>query len=137
MTDPVHRLRPLAAFADVLASADFDFGHWVTSTRRDDGVYTMPYFELSQGALDFLAAAPLDRNFDWPPWQGTDEAQSLMHNRAALEQATPEQLVRLLTALVRGDRFTEGNLAAAFEAGLLAAIARRAAAIVESADRGG
>lgn len=133
MSAAIDRLRPLAAFAGVLDSDGFDLGHWVPSRRQDDGVYTMPYFEFSPAALEFLAAAPIEV-FDWQTWHGTDEAQALMHDRPTLAIATPEQLVKLVTALVRGDRFTEGNLAAAFEAGLLSAIARRAAAIVQSAD---
>ena len=37
----------------------------------------------------------------------------------------------LLTAIIRSDRFTEGSIAGAFESGLLARIARRAASLLE------
>jgi len=46
--------------------------------------------------------------------------------------ATPEQLAMLLTAIVRSDRFVEGSIAGAFESGLLVAICRRAATLLES-----
>jgi hypothetical protein len=129
MPDPLDRLRPLAGYADVLESADFDFGHWVPSRRLENGSHSMPYFEFSEAALEFLAACPVEV-FDWPAWHQTEEAQALMHDRAVLGTATPDQLIKLLTALIRGDRFTEGNLAEAFEAGLLAAIARRASELI-------
>ena len=50
----------------------------------------------------------------------------------AVAAATPEQLAWLLTAIVRSDRFVEGSIEGAFESGLLARIARRAAALLEA-----
>jgi hypothetical protein len=85
----------------------------------------MPYFEFSAEALEFLKAAPIEV-FAWPEWMQTDEAQRLLADHAAIAEATDEQLVRVLTALKRGDRFGEGTLANAYQSGLLAAIARRA-----------
>jgi hypothetical protein len=49
-----------------------------------------------------------------------------------LAGATPDQLSRLATALLRQDRFSEGSLGADFASGLMAAIARRAAVLAES-----
>ena len=56
------------------------------------------------------------------------------HGRVA--HATAEQLTKLSTSLVRGDRFSEGTLAWAFESGLLLAIVRRAAALALQHDDG-
>jgi len=39
-------------------------------------------------------------------------------------------LARLVTAIVRGDRFCEGNVAGAIERGFVTAICRRAAALL-------
>jgi hypothetical protein len=39
-------------------------------------------------------------------------------------------LARLVTAIVRGDRFTEGNLAGAMQRGFVTAICRRAAVLL-------
>jgi hypothetical protein len=52
----------------------------------------------------------------------------------ATAAATPDQLARLLTAIVRSDRFVEGSIAGAFDSGLLARIARRAAALLAELD---
>ena len=65
--------------------------------------------------------------FDWPSWVATDEAKQLYADRDVLAAATPAQLSKLVTALIRSERFNDGELAAAFESGLMAAIARRAA----------
>lgn len=80
---------------------------------------------LSPQALEFLRTCPIEV-FAWPEWTRTDEAQRLYRDRAALAQATSDQLVKPLTGLIRSDRFSEGPLAEAFVSGLLAAIARRA-----------
>ena len=75
-------------------------------------------------------------NFAWPAWKQTDEAISLRDDAAALAAATPEQLARLLTVLIRQDRFVEGALGSAYESGLLTSIVRRAAELVTAPDEG-
>jgi len=61
---------------------------------------------------------------DWPSWIETEEARQLRDD-PAIEQATVEQLQKLLTTVIRQDRFVTGALAEAFETGLLTAILRR------------
>jgi len=68
--------------------------------------------------------------FDWAEWMKTQEAQRLRDDREALSRATPDQLARLLTVLIRQDRFVEGALQSAFESGLLTRILERAASIL-------
>lgn len=63
------------------------------------------------------------RPFDWPTWKETDEAKALLDDPST---ATEEQLSKLLTALVRADRFSEGTLRWAIATGLAARMARRA-----------
>ena len=43
------------------------------------------------------------------------EGQKLVHSKEAIASADFEELGRLLTALVRNDRFCEGTLAKAYE----------------------
>jgi hypothetical protein len=45
--------------------------------------------------------------------------------------ATANQLAKVLTALIRGERFSEGTLREAFKSGLLLAVARRAKALLK------
>ncbi|MES2255147.1 MAG: DUF6508 domain-containing protein [Pseudomonadota bacterium] len=69
-------------------------------------------------------------DFDWAEWQGSEECNSLFLDRAFLVRADENQLARLLTAIIRKDRFAEGMLVHAFESGLMLAIAERAEALV-------
>lgn len=127
------RLRAIGAFVDELEASGFDPGRWHPSERRTDGdrdVWTMPWYELSARAIAFnTALGGILVVFDWPTWARTDEGQALHDDRQVLAAATPDQLAKLVTALVRQDRFNEGALGASFESGLMAAIARRAAAL--------
>ena len=135
MADLRARLEALAAFAGELESPGLEAGHWHDSELRqtpDGDVWSMPWFEPSDRALAFIRAVGANgwvEPFDWMTWAETDEGRSLREDRAALAEATPDQLQRLLTTLVRADRFSEGTLAWAFESGLMGAIARRAATL--------
>ncbi|HET8785113.1 MAG TPA: DUF6508 domain-containing protein [Candidatus Limnocylindrales bacterium] len=131
------RLEAIGAFADELEAPDFGAGQWHDSerTRTPDGdVWTMPWFELSERADAFIRTAAGSgwvEPFDWMAWVETDEGKSLREDREALARATPDQLRRLLTAVIRADRFSEGSLEWAFGSGLMAAIARRARTLLD------
>ena len=117
-------MKALAEFLPKFEAPGFEFGDWESG-----------WFSPSQDALDFISACYesgwMKPNFDWPRWMGTDEAAQLRDDPTALEQATPEQLSRLLTVLIRQDRFSDGSLGAAFESGLLVRIVRRIAKLAE------
>jgi hypothetical protein len=49
----------------------------------------------------------------------------------ALKNATPEQLAKLLTVLIRQERFCDGVLNSAFKSGLLTGILERVAVLLE------
>jgi uncharacterized protein DUF6508 len=128
------RLRAIGAFVDELEAPTFDAGHWHPSEiiRRDGDtdIWSMPWYELSDRASAFVSAlAGIIVVFDWPTWARTDEAQTLHDDRQALAAASLDQLAQVATAVVREDRFNEGALGDSFDSGLMAAIARRAAAL--------
>ncbi|HET7168047.1 MAG TPA: DUF6508 domain-containing protein [Candidatus Limnocylindrales bacterium] len=130
------RLRAIGTFVAELEAPGFEAGRWHRSeiTRRegDTDIWTMPWFELSDRASAFVSTlAGIMVVFDWPTWARTDEAQTLHDDRQALSTATYDQLTKLATAVIREDRFNEGALAASLESGLMAAIARRAAALAD------
>jgi hypothetical protein len=126
-------LRRLASFRPIFDQG-FDFGHWEPSRRTEDGAYTLPYFVPSANAEEFLRACPV-LVFGWPAWLETDEGRRLRDDRSAIADATPEQLFKLLTAVIRSERFGEGNIVGAYESGLLTAVVRRADALVSEHDR--
>lgn len=68
-------------------------------------------------------------DFDWPAWTHTREGTNLRTKRQSLKRASPEQVAKLLTCLVRQNRFCEGTWSDALRTGLLAAIAERAATL--------
>ena len=130
------RLELLARHLEVFEAPGFTFGEWVPSRTDADGVITLGWYEFSAAAEAFLAdvrAGGWVTPFDWMTWLGTPEGQSLARAPAAVARATPEDLGKLLTSLVRGERFGDGTLANAFDAGILTAIARRARELARQA----
>lgn len=134
------RLTTIGAFAEELERAGFEAGRWHPSepTADDPNVWTMPWYELSDRALAFVTAlGGIIEPFGWMAWVATEEGQALYHDRQALAAATPDQLSKLATAIIRSDRFSEGALGEAFDSGVMAAIARRAAVLGAGNGRGG
>jgi hypothetical protein len=129
------RLRALASFRERFDDPNFVFGRWMGGDRLPDGSIRMPYYDLSPEVLAFTAAAAgagwVTPAVDWMRWVGTDEAKRLLTEPSALAAATPADLERVLTALVRGERFNDGTLEGAWERGILTAVVRRAAELAE------
>ena len=122
------RLRALAELVPVLEAPDADFGHWETPPG------TLGYFELGRAGEAFRSAVGrggwVIAGCDWRAWLETPEGTALRERPEATAEASMEQLARLLTAIVRSDRFVEGSMEGAFESGLLARIAHRAAVLL-------
>ena len=84
-------------------------------------------FWLSAEVLEFHQAlhdTGVTFYFDWTGWQ--NEADLLFHDQRALARADEATLRRLLTLLVRRDRFDQDYLAEMLHSGHVAAILRRA-----------
>jgi hypothetical protein len=117
----------------MLDAADADFGHWVVPPARA-GVHSLGWFEFGPVGEAWRAAVGAGgwvvTGFDWRSWLATPEGRSLRDDPDAVAGATPEHLERLLTAIVRSDRFVEGSIEGSFESGLLARISHRAAALL-------
>ncbi len=134
------RLGALAELVSILRAPDADFGHWELPPPKD-GVHSLGWFERGPAANAFIAAVGrggwIRTGFDWGTWLKTDEGRRFHGHPEAVETASIQQLERLITAIVRSDRFVEGSLAGAFESGLLARIAARAARLLEESAAGG
>jgi len=120
-------LEMLAGWAARLRAPDFPVGEWSAPDR------SFPFFSFSDEASEFVRALYdhewVVLGFDWPTWSHTRDAEMLYGNRDALSSASPQELAKLITFLVRQDRFCEGFLAEAFETGLVSAICERANAL--------
>jgi hypothetical protein len=130
----VEKLRRIVPFLPSFQATGFKFGYWTQLPSDQPGVAMLPYFSLGEVAWSFEQKAYdlgwVMRDFDWPTWKQTPEAETLRDDVQALAQATPEQLARLLTVCIRQDRFCEGALESTFESGLLTRILERAADIL-------
>jgi Family of unknown function (DUF6508) len=134
-TVPAHgeSLRGLAAFLPRFEAPGFEFGHWVSPRPPGGGSIVLGYYAVGATGSEFVEAAYalglVQTGFDWGAWTASSEARALLGDPSAVSNATPQQLVKLLTALLRQDRFVEGALGHAYESGLLTAILRRASAL--------
>lgn len=128
-------LRVLAAWADVLREHP-PVGQWRGGEADAAGVIQMPWFEYS-GEVDRFRSEVSGAGFvqpvDWMTWAGTPDAQRLIRDPAEIEHATEDDLVHLLTTIIRGERFSDGQIAGAYERGTLLAIAERAQVLLRDA----
>ncbi len=140
--DNLGGLRRLAAYEPVFGDPGFSPGTWEGGRPGEHGVIQMPWFSYNETVDRFhreLAALEWIYPFDWPAWAATPEGGRLISDPDAIATASAADLAKVLTSIVRGDRFHEGALAAAFERGTIGAITRRAAELVlelESANGG-
>ena len=123
------RLDNLAAFLPAFETPDLVFATMEGGREDESGANTMPWSRLAEHAARFVDTAYEDGwvspEVDWTAWIETEEARRLYDDRVAIEEATVQQLQKLLTTVIRQDRFVTGALAGAFESGLLTAVVRR------------
>lgn len=133
----LERLRRLARHLDTFEAEGFVFGRWEPARKRSDGVIVMGWFEPGPEAQAFFAdAATLVRPFDWSAWLATTDGRRFVTDPDAVAGACADDLVRLLTALIRSQRFNDASWEGAYESGLLVAIMRRAEALVREVEGG-
>lgn len=135
VTSPMARasLEVLAGWADAFARG-VSAGEWRGGERDAAGVITMPWFELSTEMQRFVAditGAGLVRPLDWMAWADTSDAQRLITDPEAIADATDEDLVYLLTTIIRGERFADGQIEGALQRGTLRAVAERARSLLQ------
>jgi hypothetical protein len=100
------------------------------------GVIQIPWYDHSDEVDRFVQdvyAAKLVRSIDWMRWTGTPGARRLMENPTKIAHATQDDVIYLLTTIIRGDRFGDGEIASAVDDGTLLAIAERTRAFIDDA----
>ncbi len=129
-------LAGLAGFAPTFEALGFQFATWQQPASGVPGLQAFPVCDYGDAADAFIKAAYalgwVKQGFGWSDWMSTPEAKRLTANPEHIAEASFDQLAMLLTALIRGDRFNEGELKAAFDAGLLTAIVRRAETLLSA-----
>ncbi|MFU8889374.1 MAG: DUF6508 domain-containing protein [Trueperaceae bacterium] len=126
------RLRHLAELLPAFEEPGFEPCVW----HRTEGQMPYPVYAPVVDRLVelFYDDGWLASDFDWMAWTETDEARRLATDPEAMQRATAEQLGRVLTVLVRRERFGDGMLGGAVASGLVAGALRRAAELVAFTD---
>jgi hypothetical protein len=111
--------QPVFDLIQEIESSD-KFYEIVESKKNEDGVISMPYFKTSETIDKFLKIVhnlPLMVVFDWSGWEeGTNMINDIDFDYDKIDIPTK---CKIITAIVRKDRFCEGTIASAFEDGLI------------------
>jgi len=96
------------------------FGEWRGGDKNDEGVITFPYVVPAPIVFQFseiIYAIPIIIGFDWGAWD--DGRKIASDENFDFDTTDPVTKCKLITAIVRNDRFCEGALVSAFETGLI------------------
>ena len=97
---------------------------WRGAGSETPGVIQMQYPDYHPAVdelIDALGAAKAVPVFDWMHWVGVERYP----DASAVQRAPLADVARLITAIVRGERFSDGTIAAALDDGRLLAAAQR------------
>ncbi len=88
--------------------------------KDENGIFHMPFWIENQVVSEFRELAhelQVIKDFDWQSW---NEGREMLNNPSFDYNAVDlETKRRLITYLVRNDRFNEGTLISAFESGVV------------------
>jgi len=111
--------QPLLALIPKIETTS-NFGEWAGGDIGKDGVIQFPYCRPAPMVSQFLEivyAIPIIISFDWGSWdEGRKIASDESFDFDTIDLVTK---CKLITAIVRNDRFCEGALVSAFESGLI------------------
>lgn len=96
------------------------FGEMVIDEGADEAPAQFPYYSADDLVFEFfevLRQVSVLVDFDWPKW--TEGQAMLDDERFDYDTVDLATKCKLLTAIVRSDRFCEGALEAAFRSGLV------------------
>ncbi len=130
------RLRALAAFGTAFNRDGFVFSNDIPSSV-DEGVIVLGGTTLSDDGERFYQAL-YDYGwvcmFEWAEWRSTERGTRLIHDPDAIATANEDDLARVPTTCVRADRFCDGYLSDAYEAGLIGRVVARAEQLLATAE---
>lgn len=99
------------------------FGEMAGGEKIEENVSTFPYWKWSDITTEFNKTVHdmnLIVSFDWPDWE---EGSKLLSDRKQTFQDLDEiTLCKLLTVIIRSDRFSDGTLIGAMEDGTISKI---------------
>lgn len=110
------------------------WGEVVPSKKTEGGAMTWPYMKkhpLVDEFLEFFNDAKLPVTFDWMAW---DEGRDwfALDDEAKYNKLDAATGLRLISAIIRNERFSEGAIVAGFETGQLPKIINRLTELKQS-----
>lgn len=114
--DEMDELRGLNAR---IQSCSGEWGTYHDSKVTETGAHTLPWVEqneLIREFVQFMYDKNLMVHFNWSEWQEGRDWYAL-NDEAKYDRLDAETALKLLTAVIRNDRFNEGALVRAFEGG--------------------
>jgi Family of unknown function (DUF6508) len=140
----MERLSELASFLTEFERPDLLPGEW----HGGETVTTAEYMEIRERYVVYhpIVESLIESayknswvltDFNWSEWMQSSEFARFQDDETALDHARANDLCRLLTVYIRGDRFSEGALMGAFESGLMLRIVRRAKVLADSSSSSG
>jgi hypothetical protein len=116
-----------AALAAVEALDPDRYATWTGGGEQPDGTVTLAWPDYApevERLRSAIGAAGLVVPYAWPQWAGIERHRA----GRGMEEALVEDAVRMVTAVVRSERFGDGNIEGALRDGTLQAAVRRALA---------
>lgn len=111
--------KPLIDLIPIIEKTE-SFGEVSGGDQDDEGVFTLPYFIPSQVVVQFeeiVYSIPIIINFEWGAW---DEGRKMLNNNDFnFDTIDIPTKCKLITAIVRNNRFCDGALVGAFESGVI------------------
>ena len=111
--------QPLFELIPVIQSTS-EFGVMTSEEKNNNGVLQIPYLLEAPVVAKFVEIVydlPVMMKFDWSVWA---EGREIVRNKNFdFDRLDIPTKCKLITAIVRNDRFCEGALVSAFESGLI------------------
>ena len=127
MTTLQERLSGLVRFLPVFEDGDISFDTY----RQREAEAPTAYANGDQFFNEAYRLGWVDPQVPWIEWANTEEGQRLL-TPEGIATATVEDLTRVMTTVIRQDRFVEGSLDARNRDGYLTAVLRRIRALLDS-----
>ena len=99
------------------------FGEMAGGEKIEENVSTFPYWKWSDITTEFNKTVhdmKLIVSFDWPDWE--EGSKLLRDHKQTFQDLDEITLCKLMTVIVRADRFSDGTLVGALEDGTISKI---------------
>lgn len=114
MNFSLNQITSLTSFIDSFEDPAFQFSVNWPAVKDSDGYWVSGHTVINPVGRAFVKAL-IDNgwgivNFDWGTFVNSSEYQELMMVPNGFNQATPEQIAKVITSILRSDRFSPGWL---------------------------